>query len=357
MLNESAGTDRSARSESRKFWGGGGRVKASRGAIRLPGGGYIFAGTERGLGIPEPPLSLSCSYDSERDEVALRWVNPAGGYDSILVLLNWSNYDHRGGDSIGGAATSFVIDRKKRPVDVKDLDVWVIGYRDNIPSNAAAIHLSGNSQEELYGIPFSNNVAPNWRAWVIGGEPDTVEFGQGVRRKFLHLEGKRYNPIRRAATKPFYQVIKTNSANVRGGVFRKFLGLKPGHTYRISGRLNTFEMDSAKRDWALSLHAAHNSLGGAELRVEQLSGLAALPDGSKGAAAGRIASYEPKLTTNGTWQELSTGKAWRGSKVADIKLPAGVDSITVWVRHSGADSTGVGIDWVKLEDVSMVKPK
>jgi len=39
-------------------------------------GEYFVAGTEKGLGIPEPPLSLSCSYDSGKDWILLQWENP-----------------------------------------------------------------------------------------------------------------------------------------------------------------------------------------------------------------------------------------------------------------------------------------
>jgi len=141
------------------------------------------------------------------------------------------------------------------------------------------------------------------------------------------------------------------------GVKRKFLGLAPGHTYRISARLSTLELDSAKENWSFSLYAAYNAPGGADLAVEQLGGLAELPDGNKGGAAGRIALYEPGLTTNGTWEERSTGKEWRGLVAPDITLPRGVDTMTVWVRHRGVDSTGVGIDWVKIEDLSVLPNK
>lgn len=116
-------------------------------------------------------------------------------------------------------------------------------------------------------------------------------------------------------------------------------------------------MDSAKENWSFSLHAAYNAPGKTNLAVEQLSGLATLPDGSKGAEAGRIALYEPELTTNRTWEERSTGKEWRGLVVPDITLPHGVDTITVWVRYSGSSSTGVGIDWVKIEDLSVLPDK
>ncbi len=78
----------------------------------------------------------------------------------------------------------------------------------------------------------------------------------------------------------------------------------------------------------------------------------ALPDGSEGEAAGRIAVYRRGLTTYGTWEERSTGKERRGFVAKDITLPEGVDTITVWVRCWSSGPGAFGIDWVKLEDVS-----
>ena len=150
--------------------------------------------------------------------------------------------------------------------------------------------------------------------------------------------------------KPFFQLIKTTDSNAQAGIWRKFLGLAPGHTYRLYARLNTLAMDEAKADWFYSLHAAYNTRGGADFTAEQLSGNVALPDGSKGNAAGRIVHYEKGSTTKGKWIQSATGDPT--SDVKDIALPAGIDTITVWVRHSGASSTGVGIDWVKLEDIA-----
>jgi hypothetical protein len=278
----------------------------------LPEFHYLLAGTEQGFGIPRPPLSLTCVYDEENDQVTLRWENPRNAYDDIAIILNWSNYDHEGGLDLPGTATSFIIDLKTHPVNVKDLDVWLIGYRGQVPSNAAAIHVSGNSQEELFGIPFTDGVAPNWTAWSTAAGAEPGRFEQVLRENYVHARGNRFNPIRKASTKPFCQVVKPTSGGGKAGVLRKFLGLTPGHTYRISARLNTLDMDSAEGQWSFSLHAACNGPEGAELTVAQLAGLADLPDGSSGDAAGRIASYKAGLTTKGAWQARSTGKASQG---------------------------------------------
>ena len=335
-------------------------VTSEKGTLKgLPGMQleYILAGTETGLGIPLPPYSLTCTVDTKGNLLLLSWENPPGVYDRIAIVYNWTNFDHTGSDVIEGNATSFA--RDLRPLDISDLDVWIMGLRNGILSNAGAIHVSGNGrvQEELFGIPFTNGIAPNWTTWVTAGDKNAVRFEKRVRDQFVHAKGRTSNRITHPATKPFFQVIKVASPTAVAGVKRKFLGLTPGHTYRISARLSTLELDSAKENWSFSLHAAYNAPGGADLAVEQLGGLAELPDGNKGGAAGRIALYEPGLTTNGTWEERSTGKEWRGLVAPDITLPRGVDTMTVWVRHRGVDSTGVGIDWVKIEDLSVLPNK
>ena len=325
----------------------------------LPGGGpqggnFILAGTETGLCIPKPPTSMSCTYDTGKDEVVLRWVLPDGGYDSIVVLAHYSNYDRAGAWMLPGTASKCVIDRKKHTnLDITDLDLWVVGYKGDLASNAGAIHVNEYSQDERFGIPFTDNVAPNWTAWLMSSDKNAVEFEQGVRERFLFSE--RHNGITHPATKPFYQVIRTNSANAKAGIWRKFLGLMPGHRYRVSARVSTLETDSSEGDWSFSLHSAYNEPNGSDLAVEQLMGLEALPDGNNGDSAGLVAHYSPELTTNNTWEERSTGRAWRDVvPLPDITLPPKVDTITVWVRLSGMKPSGVSIDWVKLEDLSVV---
>ncbi len=322
------------------------RITAEGGILGSLVGGYMFAGTETGLGIPEPPLSVSCTYDQDKDRILVRWTNPPGGYDHISVLMNWHNYDKAGGGRAPGQSTSFVVDRKKyqHPIDISDLDVWVIGVKNGLPSNAGAIHISskGKVQEELFGIPFKNGVAPNWKSWVTDGAAHARDLEGLVRSNLTPAKGRRYNSVKSASRKPFYQVIKTPQQGGTAGVWRKFLGLSPGHTYRITSRLNTLQMDPNNPNWLFSLHAVHDNANGTNLSAHQLTGLASLPNGSKGLDAGKVSQYAGKMTTEGKFVESS----------ADITLPDNVTSLTVWLRHTGKDFGEVAFDWVKLEDIT-----
>jgi len=343
---------------------------------------YILAGTETGLGIPKPPLSLSCSYNKESRTIDVRWINPSGDcqYDSLLILWRYSilkdtlGSSGGGGDIILGTPTNFII---KVPAEVNDLDtdIWIKGLRHEmpveemraksiplnanvVPSNATAIHVTSNGycQEETYGIPFFAGIAPNWSAWSIAAKVDGAAFEQGDK----YVGVRRYEPVRALLTKPYYQVINAPKQGIVHGVYRKFLGLTPGHTYRITACLSTLAMDSAIGDWSLSLCAVYNGPDGKELTPQQLAGLASLPDGRSGLQAGQIVYYAPNKTTKGDFLLVFSGKNALGEgQASHITLPSGVDSITVWVRFSCSDPNGkVGFSGVKLEDISAIpKPK
>jgi hypothetical protein len=94
-----------------------------------------------------------------------------------------------------------------------------------------------------------------------------------------------------------------------------------------------------------------------------MAGLAALPDNDKaGPESGRIALYAPGVAPPPAEQPTTRPKRRPASAPADepvadlvtgdITLPAGADTITVWVRHQAAHSTGVGLDWIRLEDIT-----
>jgi len=341
-------------------------VTSSGGELRgiLGGcGDYMFAGTETGLGIPQPPHSLTANYDPNLKKIALKWINPPGGYDSVRIRINWSNYDHTGGDGIPGNSESYDINLARIPVDMGDLDILVVGVRNDIPSSAAAIHINNNIQEELYGIPFTGGLAPNWQSWSLDANESKINLEMGIRNELTTAKDRPYNSVKTAETKPFYQVVNTGTKGGTGGVYRKFIGLTPGHTYRVKARVATLGEPNEK-NWSVSLHAAPNGPDGHNLSPGQMAGLDALPAlspvkgpaGGKGLAAGRMALYDSSLTTKGRFVEISTGKTVQGREITDITLPQGVDSITVWVRCASSTALSAAIDWISLEDLSAKNP-
>lgn len=320
-------------------------------------GSHVFAGTETGLGIPPPPTSLTMFYDGVHQEVWLYWENPDPPYQGVTI----NGRAHQGVTTMASLKGVSPPAKKHIPAglvargrlrDNKGLRRFhVIGCRDGVLSNAAVITLNheDNSQEELDTLPFTGGIAPNWKRWSTG-ETQMLLLEQGSKG-----EWKRFDREPRAVLtpddKPLYQLIKTRSAAVTGGVCRKFLGLKSGHTYRLWTRMNTFEMDKAEENWSFSFHAIPHD-GKLTLTPEQMAGTAPLPDGSSGGKAGQIAYYGPGATTKGRFAECRTGEQGSDSQAHDITLPPGAEAITVWFRVNGAAASGVGFDWIKLKDVT-----
>jgi hypothetical protein len=329
---------------------GGATASASAGTVTGMAGSsanYMTGGTETGLGIPAPPTSLTCNYDAASKSLRLRWTNPTlSSYDSIRVVYNYHNYDHRGERTLAGEQETTVIDfsTTTKVGAIEDFDVWIIGVSHEIPSDAAAMHVRGQVQEELFGIPFARGVAPNWAAWSADKDgAASCDMGQREDLVFKASVRRRYNGVETPETKPFYQTLTLSGpAGNPGGIRRDFLGLTPGHAYRLSVRLSTLELGPDSGTWSYSLHATPFRSAGPALTPDQMAGLAPLPDGTKGECAGLVTKYDARRTTAGRYDEAAQ----------EIVLPEGMDSIAVWLKFMG-DKPGnkVAMDYAKLEDL------
>jgi hypothetical protein len=314
-------------------------VKVTGNTLTLPLTGlrYCFSGTDKGFLNLKPILSVSGTYDAEKHQVSLSWINPPEQYDAIDA----------GGETFPPNTTNcvYVCDPSKR----EHMSFGLIrGKRGDVFSPPASIIINTNSQEELDTFPFYMGLAPNWSYWSDSTNATAIICEQGIKTATEADAGVRGDPW----DKPLYQSIRTTQSGVQGGVWRRFLGLKPGHTYKVETRLNTRQMDACTNAWAFSFHAACDNPDGSGLTVAQMAGQTALPDGSKGPEAGRIALYGSGMTTNGKWKKRSTDTPGSGLEIKNITLPKDVTSITVWLRHSGANSTGIGMDWIKLTDAT-----
>jgi len=295
------------------------------GGLRIPDfpGEYSLAGTETGLGIPVGPLFLSGSYNQVKNETVFHWENPPREYDVV--------HPPAGNLLVSNSTSCFEVG--------KDLGSHsIVALRHKTLSSMGVINVNANSQEELRSAPFARGIMLNWCSWSFAKVANTAVFEQGT-RPCLNLYEHPYTPD----GKPFYQIVKTKTADVQAGIWRKWLGLTPGHKYRVYVRLNTLAMDSSTNNWSLSFHISANVPRGVAFTTDQLAGNAPLPDGTQGLEAAQMVTYGPGHTTKGGWV----------CSTMDIVLPTKVDTITTWLRHSGADSTGVGMDWIKVEDLSI----
>lgn len=344
---------------------------------------FILAGTETGLGIPKPPLNLSCSYNKQSRTIEVKWINPPDDcqYDSLYIIWRYSDVRWRdtplqgGGDILPGPPNRYTIQIPAEVAEVGDLDmdIWLKGLRHEtpvvefhsplgknaIPSNVTAIHMTANGycQEELNGIPFTAGVAPNWSAWSTAEKIDKEAFEQGDKYVGVRL----YKPVSSFLSKPYYQIINAPPKGAVHGVYRKFLGLTLGHTYRLTACVSTLNMDSVKGNWSFSIHAAPTGTDGKDLTVRQMAGLASLPNGKNGKSspeAAQIAAYGPDRTTKREFDLAITGytKLKDDTTSSHITLPPDVNEITVWLRFSCEDPNGkVGFSGVKLEDLTAIK--
>ncbi len=319
-----------------------GLIEAAGASLVLPGsvdvGTYYFCGTEIGLGIPEAVRSVTAHYNQADDSAVVSWRVPQQGYERQVLLCNGfgvavldgsaNHYSH------AGVRRGRFFPGRKGP-----LRYVVIAYLGSVPSGAAGIRIQEQGvQEEALDLGFCRNVAPNWTAW-----------GNAAPR-----EATRRVTERSVVPKTRYQVIAGSGPSFDGGIYREFLGLEPAKTYKVSVRVNTLDMDRASGEWSYAVYAAPNAPGDAPLAEEVLAGRAPLPSGKKADEAARIVEYTAAAHTDSEWVKVSTADAsLPGKTTGNITLPPGVTAITVWLRHKGrgVESSGVGMDWIALEEV------
>jgi hypothetical protein len=229
----------------------------------------------------------------------------------------------------------------------------VIGYRNHVPSNAGIVRVGHAVQQETAEIPFTDNTMPNWRKWETEGSAGSVRFLQKS-----EVVGRKLRPgdprVPSTDHIAYYQWLHIEGDAGEGGIYRKFLGLIPGNAYRLRARVSTSTADDATGEWSYSFHACPGYPDGREFTAEQFAGVGPLPDGTKGRDAARVVAYGPDYTTEGQCVEISTGdKGFPGQTIGDITLPEDVTEIVLWIRHTGTDTSGVGLDWVRLEDLSV----
>ena len=302
-----------------------------------------LAGTETGFGIPSTPKSLSANFDDIGDGVTLCWEG-VNDYD-VLAIHGMGDKSAR----IRNASSCVYLPRANFGGSTRWAYFHVVAYKNNVPSNAARILMQRHNQEDMTLIPFTDGVWPNWTKWDLPGQ-ERVTVRQADRDP-IPSPGKGGTGHRSYAQfAPFYQGMLASESSYCGGIYRRFLGLESGATYKVAARLNTFGQESST-NWAYSVHAAHSAPDNSLLTSQQLAGTAPLPDGSQGVTAGQFGTFGESDVTEGFWIECATDGTCPGREIGNIQLPAGVTSLTIWVRLTGSNTVvdDVGIDWVSIE--------
>lgn len=312
-------------------------------------GTWCFGGTETALGIPAAPKSVSARYDKKEKKAYISWENPDGGYEKI-GLAQFS--ERKSNIGLDGRKTTYTYNASDIffSPDI-DMEFYIGGENKGVPSNAAGIYICDyNTQISLMNVPFTGGIAPNFYTWSYKTDIKAITYRQGT-----HPGGGPQKALEQLDYKCFYQVIEAYGT-FRGGMLRKFFQIQPGHTYRVSARMNTF--DTPAGTWTFSLHAAYCT--GKGLTAEQMAGVSDLPNGKKGLDSSCIAEYGKEALTVGKWIFASTGTKSSGKMIGDITMPEkGADCIAVWLRVTGEDAKKVkaGFDFVCVEDLDERDPK
>lgn len=347
----------------------------------------FVCGTETGLGIPSAIRHLTVNYEPSDDTASLVWKAPCGEpFDWIQVSYN--NYPAEliiAHPSTPGGER-FLVEHVKqcvqkvfrRETEVPDLTFALTAQRHGTPSPAAVIRMVGLRMEERGNLPFYCGLAPNWARWQIDGNSE-IQLGEGrhlleggesrntvlwtpsdIQAAGLDFARERYSSGSKRG--PCFQVLCCMMGrHGTGGVFRRFLGLKSGHIYRVGMSVNTLDSHLGSGNWRFSIHGCLDSPSGNELTAQQMAGGQALPDGRIGRDAGLLAAFGPgERITDGNWVELCTGQDVESNTIGDFAISEGVSSITVWLRLQVEDSQDlqetveVGAGWIWLEDVTNV---
>lgn len=361
--------------------GGGAFVKAVRdgSSIYMPAVPCFLVGTETGFKTPLAPQFATIHYAEVDDSVTVCWMPDSRGDREVRafgavgevfaassgegVIKNISQ--QRRYESRQTNHHSYL--QYPDPNDMVFLVIMSTKARftppDGFPtltesrmrSRTTRIHVSGRRQEDLDNLPFYGNVMPNWVAWSSTGfEESTLRLYQGEKAEVSEPERSMAFASSPDAkfTCQMFEIPKdtaVETVGVEGGIYRRYLGLIPGHKYRVFARFNTFESDSSAENWGLSFHACADPPGQG-LTTGQLSGKEPLPSGATIPDGACIASFGTKgQTTAGKWMQVSTGTP---GACADIEIPEGSTSLSAWVRVTGNIPTRFGMDWSALEDVT-----
>ncbi len=335
-------------------------------AIYISGGAYCLTGSETGFATRTAPQFVTVNYSPSEDRLAVHWT-PVEQDPEERIAISFAILD--GLLAKSGVATFDRFSRVERyddrvesqvPPNPQDFLLCVgkmkSPYRSGMMfrSRFTRIHLAGPRQEDVDNLPFYGNVQPNWEAWSPSGfEEGSLLLRQGEKNEMSEKD-RAIAYASSADTKYYFQTFQIKGgAAAEGGVYRRYLGLVPGHAYRVLARFNTFEAKPDAGDWSLSFHACADPPGQG-LTVNQLQGREVLPNGKVGAEAGRVAAFgRGGKTTEGQWRQVATGIGGAAYASPDIVIPEGSTSLSAWVRVNGSTASRFGMDWSALEDVTL----
>ncbi|MBX3176351.1 MAG: hypothetical protein KF886_03240 [Candidatus Hydrogenedentes bacterium] len=319
-------------------------------------GEYALGGTENGLGIPPPIGSLSAGFDSESQRHTFRWHEKEGEYTKVAFSSHIGYGKVVSGPRVVSTGMPFHTLPAEPPGNGSYRSVYVVGLKEDVPSNASHIYANKSEQIEYFYRPFTNGIAPNWTAWEVAQSESVVleEFDypdiEKEARTVRSLSGVGWETYGRCV-----QRIRSTSGGAAGGMYRFFIAQTPGRVYRPALRYRimdegidldgqwSFEVMVGTLDPSLAYEYDYASRVLAGDYWQELN--------SKGSQIA-VWKHDQSTVSTGDWILSQTGASDSDIPQKDILLGDDETAIFFCIRLQGYKPDGIVMDGVRLVDVT-----
>jgi hypothetical protein len=214
------------------------------------------------------PRDFSVSTSREADKLHVHITPPNDGVDTYRI------YGAGFPRKIVPATDSLEIDLRRR-IEGNRNPIILVSWRHGQPSAPAVMFYGRGRQYDRPILPLSGGKLPNWRLWNATG--GNVELHQAFQPPPLDLslapptshaagtsegvtdelpEAPYLLPFDYWLDEPLAEIYLSSSAgNCGGGIYRRFLGLASGKSYRITGSMDR-RSEKSSVEWKARMYAA-----------------------------------------------------------------------------------------------------
>lgn len=328
----------------RKIW-------ESRGAVSISGieGEIILGGTETGLGILPPAGSVSASYDKASRSYKLRW-HERSNYDEVYLRQLGTQWHAKVKQSDENYVSSSEVSTGSLMREVSR-PLYVVGFREGLPTNASYIIASENQQVDSFFHPFTGGLTTNWTGWrSVDGR--SIAFAE---QRFS--ESLPAPPVDRwkETSNRSAQIIQTKDLSGKGGMYRFFIAQTPGRIYRPALRCHIVEeAEGFGGEWAFEIMTG---VIDPERAYEMDYATWVLDEDAwtKFESSGAQISkwrFDHTMARTDEWIMNQTGAQESDVLQKDIVLGESKTAVFFYVRLTGHKPNGIAIDGVRLVDVT-----
>lgn len=318
-----------------------------RGEILIHGwpGEIVLGGTETGLGILPPVGSLSVRPVFDGESYELNWHSKSP-YDLVYVCELGSQGGQAAPDEVQNRHVQFVSPNRSGAQLY-----YVVGYREDLPTNASYVIVKGTEQIDSFFHPFSNGIATNWTGWASTGKPADAFYERRFSEEWKAPElSVGENLANRSA-----QVLTSEQAELEYGLHRFFIAQTQGRTYRPALRCQILEeVNGLGGEWAFEvMTGAVDPERAYEMdnatRVVTTDAWTELETNGEQISKWR---FDHKMARTDEWVMNQTGAQDSDIPQKDIVLGETKTAVFFCVRLTGHKPNGIAIDGVRLVDVT-----